>query len=274
MSKKIVKKLLQYRPCPKLDARLKKPGFSSWGLDKQTVKLLCQDPNAFLFAGLFDYLIDARDAWEVPRKLKKRLGYLDIRKLERTPKSKLAKSIARNGDSPALHRFPNRMADRVKSAAKKLQHEYQGSAKNIWKRDKPDAKEVIKRLRAFNGIGQKISNMLVRLLVTYYGVHLKGWEKIDIAVDRHVARVFLRSGIIDPPSRKKMYRVSEVRRSIIEQARSLSPKYPGALDESAFLVGKIWCQAEYAYCEVDDDDEDGPCPLKDVCPRNIDYGIL
>ena len=57
------------------------------------------------------------------------------------------------------------------------------------------------------------------------------------------------------------------------ESRRLYPKYPGAFDESAFLIGRTWCQSDYAYFEVDDDDEDGPCPLNEVCPKNITLGI-
>ncbi len=61
------------------------------------------------------------------------------------------------------------------------------------------------------------------------------------------SRVFLRSGLIEKNERKTAFRVSDVRESIIKKAIELSPENPGALDEPSFLIGKICCQAEYAY---------------------------
>ncbi len=273
MSRNIAKAMLIYKPCPNFEARLKKPDLSSWGLTRQSLELLHKEPNAFLVAALFDHLIDARNAWEVPFKLKERLGHLDLSKIEKMPTKKLASIIKGSVKGESLHRFPNKMAERLKIAAQLLMEKYDGNAKNIWLSGKPNAKEVIKRLVEFNGIAQKIANMVTRLLVTYYGVEINGWEKIDIAVDRHVARVFLRSGLIEKNERKTAFRVSDVRESIIKKAIELSPKYPGALDEPSFLIGKIWCQADYAYCEVEEDDEDGPCPLSKVCQKNIQFGV-
>jgi len=116
------------------------------------------------------------------------------------------------------------------------------------------------RLEEFEGISQKISNMMGRLLGTYFGVSLTQWDEIDVAVDRHVARVFLRTGLVQ---RSRDAKVAEVRDEIIHRARELRPSFPGGLDDPAFDIGKNWCTAEEAYCDWADD----PCPLSKHCRK-------
>lgn len=270
----IAKAMLHYRPCPKLERLQSKPDFSSWGLSDSSVKLLEKNANAFFIAALFDYLVVAENAWETPLELKKRLGHLDVEKISKTHPAILEAVIRGNEQERSLHRFPAKMAVRTISMANKLITDYSGNAANIWKQGSPNAKEVLDRLNSFDGIGQKLSSMIMRILVTYYGVKLTGWENIDIAVDRHVARVFLRTGLIKIKSKNKLVKLAEIKADIINRARQLSPKFPGALDEPAFLIGRTWCTADQAHCEVDSEDEDGPCPLNKCCPRQIQFGVL
>jgi adenine-specific DNA glycosylase len=104
----------------------------------------------------------------------------------------------------------------------------------------------------------------------YYGVNLVKWNKIDIAVDRNVARVFLRTGLIPAERGKKNYPVREIKNTIIQKARDLYPKFPGALDEPVYEIGKYWCKKEEAYCDY----EGEPCPLTKVCTkRKRDYQV-
>ena len=58
--------------------------------------------------------------------------------------------------------------------------------------------------------------------------------------------------------------------AIIDKARALVPKYPGALDEPAFEIGRWWCTAKIAYC----DDSEEPCPLTKVCPKLTRFAVV
>jgi len=122
------------------------------------------------------------------------------------------------------------------------------------------------RLEEFEGISQKISNMMGRLLGTYFGVSLTRWNEIDVAVDRHVARVFLRTGLVQ---RGRDAKVPEVRDEIIQRARELRPSFPGCLDDPAFDIGINWCTAEKAYCDWADE----PCPLSKYCRKKTLHNI-
>lgn len=114
------------------------------------------------------------------------------------------------------------------------------------------------RLEEFEGISQKIGNMMVRLLGTSFGVHLTEWNKIDIAVDRHVERVFRRTGLIGDAGRL-------TKRLVIQKARELCPDFPGKLDDPAFNIGEKWCNEKRPLC--DDFREGRTCPLNKVCLR-------
>lgn len=259
----IVQAMLKYVPCPNFAAPLRKPDFTGWGISKASAQFLAQDPNAFLIGAVFARMITAEKAWESPRALSLRLGHFDVNKIARLPAEKLAGFIKRNGTEPALHRFPNIIGKCVVSACRRLVKSYKSNAENVWKHD-PRAVGVLQRLEEFDGVGQKIANMTVRLLMTYYGVKLTGWDQVDVAVDRHVARVFLRTGLVQGRTGTTDYAVGEIKQDVIAQARALFPKYPGALDEPAFLIGKFWCTADHADCR----DGEEPCPLLAVCPRN------
>jgi len=258
---KIAKTMLAYSNCAGYQKIASSPDLSGWGLSAEAVKLIENDPNAFFIAVLFDRMLPWEKAWEAPFRLKKRLKHLDVRKISRMKKESLAKVIGKGSSQKALVRFPNRMAEDLVSACGVLVRDYEGDARNIWRR--ASAEEVIHRLIKFKGISQKIANMTARFLGTYYGVPLSDWEKIDIPVDRHVARLFLRAGLVKPTGGGPVQRISSLKQAVVQKARSLSPRFPGALDEPAFEIGRYWCTSEQAYC----DHEPEPCPLRDICPR-------
>ena len=269
--KKIVEAMLKYTPPPDFENLDGCPNFDSWDdISLDSKGLLSKMPNAFFFGALFDRQVPAGKAWEIPYRLKKRLGHLSITRISKMNTKDLALYIGPYKDEKALHRFYNQMSDCLIFACRLLENKYHGNAENIWSGNH-NISVVLYRLFEFKGISQKIANMFVRLLITYYGVKLKGWSELDVAVDRHVARVFLRTGLIDSEKRKKDYKISEIKESVILSARDLSPDYPGALDEPAFEIGKYWCTSEKAYCNFEGD----PCPLNSVCPKDkTNYSVL
>lgn len=254
--------MLAFSPPPKRTTRTTAPRLSAWeGYPEDAAQFTERSPNAFLFGAIFDRMITANQAWQSPYRLAKRLGHLDVRKLAKMSPAVLERFIARSGDEKALHRFPPTMARALVSASKKLVAEYGGDAAQIWAPGTP-AGVVVARLQEFDGISHKIANMTARLLVTYYGAHLTGWEEIDVAVDRHVARVFLRTGLVGGTAGETRYAAAALKTEIVEAAKRLSPSFPGALDEAAFVVGRGWCNSGRAWCE----DGRQPCPLLAACP--------
>ena len=157
--------------------------------------MLLYNPNALLFSTIFNYLIRYEKALEAPFKLALRLGHLDVRRLAKMRQKDLTKHIRGDQTVHSLHRFPTVIAGRLIAASKLLLRKYGGNAANIWPNGE-SATEVVSRLDEFKGIGQKLSRLMGRVLVAYLGVTLVNWQELDIAVDRHVARVFLRTGLV------------------------------------------------------------------------------
>lgn len=250
--------MLRFDPSPEVGSPTRKPDLDSWGIKREVGDLLLSDANSFLVAMLFNYQWPYPKACEAPYELRKRLGHLDVIRLAKMTPNELMPFV--RGDKPgaSLHRFPSEVSKRIIAASLKLLAQYHGLATNIWVNG-TSASEVIARLSDFKGISQKISNMMAVMLVRDFGVQLTGWDKIDIAVDRHVARVFLRTGLV--PRQDGNYSVSEVRDEVIAAARTALPMYPGHLDGAAFAIGLDWCTAEEAYCDW----EEKPCPLSSSC---------
>jgi len=265
-TKAVVRDMLTYKRPPQVDHPILAANLDSWGIAREVGDFLLNNPNALLFGAIFDYQIKLEKAWEAPFSLANRLGHLDVRRIARMDPTDLSKYIRRDETRNALHRFPTVLAARLVAASKLLLRKYRGDAGNMWPSG-ASVVDVINRLDEFEGIGQKIARMMGRILVEYLGVRLVHWEQLDIAVDRHVARVFLRTGLVLRPSGE--YSVSEVIEDVTERARSLSPSYPAALDEPCLDIGRFWCTAEAAYCDWPEE----PCPVRNACPRKRDVGV-
>jgi len=216
------------------------------GGDDEADRFVHQDDFAFLLAVIFDQGIPAERAWRAPLDLRDRLGHLDPAHIAAEPKV-VAEAIRR---PKALHRFVNKTPRWVVSAAGRVLSEYEGDAGNIW-RGSPTAVQVRDRLDAFPGISQKKAAMAVMLLWRNRDVPIDGMEECDVAVDIHLRRVFLRTGLAerDQPSH------------LIRAARDLYPTLPGALDPPAWAIGREWCHARVPECPE--------CPLTEVCPKLV-----
>lgn len=205
------------------------------------------DPFAFLVGVIFDQQINFERAWAAPFELRRRLGHLDPARLVLEP------DAVRNAvkSPPALHRYVENVPRWVVAAAKRVLDEYHGHAGRIWG-DEPTAEELQARLRSFEGIGQKKSAMAVEILERDLGVPIRAMEGSDVAYDIHLRRVLLRTGLAEYDDPNHMLNV----------ARTLNPDRPGALDEPAWRIGRLWCHAGVPDCPA--------CPLKELCPQLID----
>jgi uncharacterized HhH-GPD family protein len=263
---KVVRDMLAYKQPPPTACPMLAANLDSWGIAREVGDLLLHNPNALLFSAIFNYQIKYEKALEAPFALALRIGHLDVRRLAKMRQKDLTKHIRGDENVHSLHRFPAVVAGRLIAASNLLLRKYGGNAANIWPNGESAAK-VVCRLDEFEGIGQKISRLMGRLLVAYLGVALVNWQELDIAVDRHVARVFLRTGlVIRPPG---AYPILSLVEEVTAKARELYPKFPGALDEPAVGVGMDWCTAEKAYCNWPED----PCPLRRSCPKKTSMDV-
>jgi uncharacterized HhH-GPD family protein len=219
-------------------------------IDPGADALIRRDPFAFLIGVIFDQGIPFERAWLAPLELTKRLGHLDPVRMVAEPESvRVAVQTP-----PKLHRFVENMPAWVVLAAKKVVEDYAGDAGRIWG-DEPTARELQRRLTGFVGVGQKKAAMAVEILERDLGVPIRELHGSDIAYDIHVRRVFIRTGLADQDSIEHM----------VEIARQVHPDRPGALDDPAWRIGKIWCHPREPDCPA--------CVLATVCARLIDRTI-
>jgi uncharacterized HhH-GPD family protein len=219
-------------------------------IDPGADALIRRDPFAFLIGVIFDQGIPFERAWLAPLELTKRLGHLDPVRMVVEPESvRVAVQTP-----PKLHRFVENVPAWVVLAAKKVLEDYAGDAGRIWG-DEPTARELQRRLTDFVGIGQKKAAMAVEILERDLGARIRELHGSDIAYDIHVRRVFLRTGLADQDSMEHM----------VEIARQVHPDRPGALDDPAWRIGKIWCHPREPDCPA--------CVLATVCARLIDRTI-
>jgi endonuclease III len=154
---------------------------------------------------------------------------------------------------PALHRFVHTVPKFMVEACAIVLDEYDGDASAIWS-DRPTAVELQERLRRFPGVSQKKAAMAVEMIERDLGIPIGAMEGSDVAIDVHVRRVFLRTGLVE----------RDVAGEMVEAARALYPERPGALDLPAWIVGRSWCKARDPLCDE--------CALGDVCPRLVARG--
>lgn len=211
----IAKALIEFgEKLRKLDS--KKEGHFTPNLEAD--RLVWNDPLVFLFGVILDQGLKAEKVWETPYLLKQRLG--------------------QNG-------FEN------KKACKLLLEKYEGKAENIWN-DNPRTEDLQRRFEEFDGIGQKKASMATNILVMDFGINVKDKRGIDLSYDRHVRRVFLRTGLVEKDDMNLM----------IKTARRLNPEYPGALDYLAWIIEREYCHPQNPKCDK--------CPISKVCPKLLD----
>jgi len=224
----------------------------------------------FFFACLMNQSVLADRAWTGPQRLRERLGHLDPQRIASMPVRGIERAV-RGGKGGSLHRFPHRTARFLRETSCLLAEEFSGDPANMWL-DGLDVVTVHQRLRQFPGIGDKIASMMIRILMEGVttpsghrgGANLRGLDRLDVAVDRHVARILLRLGVLPRSTGRTSFRV--VKQQAIIATRRIFPPCPGALDYPLFDIGRRWCVSGRALCEGKDGSE--WCPLYRVCPRD------
>ena len=144
--------------------------------DPAADKLLNDDPFALLVGMLLDQQYPMEHAFSGPRKIADRMDGFDIAKIAATDVETFVEMCV---VPPAIHRYGGSMARRVHALALHIIENYDGHADGIWTagRPKPDAAEVLKRLRALPGFGEQKAKIFLALLGKQRGVAPKGWRE-------------------------------------------------------------------------------------------------
>ncbi len=208
-------------------------------------KLIKENAAAFLFAVIVDQGARAEAMWEIPHRLKKIMGHLDLSKIAGIPEQELYQVFKQLPQKP---RYWKTAARRIRNASQHVLDRYRGQAERIWN-DNPKAGDLQSRLGRFDGIGQKKASMATRILGMDLNVPIRSWDEMDISVDEMIQRVFPRAGLSDTNSQQE----------IIQSARRLNPSFPGALDLPCWNIGRRWCHPRNPDC--------AQCYIAQVCPK-------
>ena len=212
-------------------------------------------PHAFVIGCVLDRQIDAGKAWAAPYKLKRRIGGFSFPKLRRLTRKGWKKHLGpQKNDPEKIHRYWETVMPDCLFSAIKVIDKYsnnRGKAQYMWTGDNLRGKDVVARFKEIRGVGDKIANMAVRILVTRFKQPIET-ASIDISVDRHIARVVRRLGLIGkntPKSRQK--------KVIVDKARELYPEFPAFIDLPIFIIGRNFCHETNPNC--------GKCPMTKLC---------
>ncbi len=122
-------------------------------------RLIASEPLALLIGFAIDQQVTVQQAFTGPLKLKERIGTLDAREIAEMDPARLEAAFRQ---TPAIHRFPRAMAERVQELCQVVVDEYGGEAERIWT-EAADAADLSKRIGALPGFGKmKITRLRLR----------------------------------------------------------------------------------------------------------------
>ena len=143
--------------------------------DEAADRLLADDPFALLLGMLLDQQVAMETAFAGPHKIATRLGSLDPAAVADADPDAFAALCA---TPPAVHRYPGSMAGRVQAVARAVVDEYGGDVTRLWTDGEPDAREVLRRLKALPGFGDQKARIFLALLGKQRGVAPAGWREV------------------------------------------------------------------------------------------------
>lgn len=136
--------------------------------------LLTNNSLALLIGMLLDQQVAMEVAFAGPLKIEQRVGKIAAQPIAEADPEEFAAAFK---ETPAVHRFPGSMADRVQTLCRQLVDEWDGDAAAVWTRDSPDGKTVLKRLKSLPGFGDQKAKIFLALLGKQCGFEGDGWRE-------------------------------------------------------------------------------------------------
>jgi uncharacterized HhH-GPD family protein len=129
-------------------------------------RLIASEPLALLVGFAIDQQVTVQQAFSGPLKLKERIGTLDAGAIAGMDPERLEAAFRQ---TPAIHRFPRAMAQRVQELCAVVVDEYGGDAARVWT-EAADGADLRKRIGALPGFGKMKINGLGSVLALHFGV--------------------------------------------------------------------------------------------------------
>lgn len=164
--------------------------------DPEADRLLDADPFALLVGMLLDQQVAMETAFAGPHRIAQRLGGFDPARIADADPDEFAALCA---TTPAVHRYPGSMATRIQAVARAVVEEYDGDVTRLWRDGDPDAREVLRRLRALPGFGDQKARIFLALLGKQRGVQPDGWREVAGIYGEDGARRSI-ADVVDPDS--------------------------------------------------------------------------
>ena len=142
--------------------------------DSAADDLLSSDPTALLIGMLLDQQVSMETAFAGPLKIRERTGTIDAAELATIAPDDL---VAAFRETPAVHRYPGSMAGRVQELCRIVADDWDDNAANLWTRDAPDGKTVLRRLKSLPGFGEQKAKIFLALLGKQCGFDGDGWRE-------------------------------------------------------------------------------------------------
>jgi len=124
-------------------------------------ELIAQDPMALLIGFALDQQVTVEKAFSGPLTIKERVGTLDPTELAATDLEPVFR------EKPAIHRFPGKMAERVRDLAVMVRDDYDGDAARVWK-DAENADQLRTNIEGLPGFGEMKVKSLGSVLAKRY----------------------------------------------------------------------------------------------------------
>ncbi|MCW3069917.1 MAG: HhH-GPD family protein [Solirubrobacterales bacterium] len=125
--------------------------------------LIAQDPMGLLVGLALDQQVTVQQAFLGPLRLRERLGAIDADTLATAELETVFRA------KPAIHRYPAKMAERVRDLAVHLRENYGGEAQRVWT-DARDADALRANMAALPGFGEMKVKALGAILAKRFGV--------------------------------------------------------------------------------------------------------
>ena len=129
-------------------------------------RLIASDPLALLIGFAIDQQVTVQQAFSGPLRLKQRIGTLDARTIATMDPATLEAAFRQ---TPAIHRFPRAMAERVQELCQVVADEYGGRSERLWT-EAADAADLRKRIGALPGYGKMKITGFGSVLALHFGV--------------------------------------------------------------------------------------------------------
>jgi uncharacterized HhH-GPD family protein len=129
-------------------------------------RLIASGPLALLIGFAIDQQVTVQQAFTGPLKLRERVGTLDAREIAAMDPAQLEAAFRQ---TPAIHRFPRAMAERVQELCQVVVDEYGGEAQRIWT-EAADSADLRKRIGSLPGYGKMKITGFGSVLALHFGV--------------------------------------------------------------------------------------------------------